>query len=86
MTSERRTSDRRTYNGPGWISMYVHGIDALVPCVIADVSKTGAKLTFRSAHDVPEILDLRLSKTSPASRRCRVVWRQRDAVGVRFVA
>jgi hypothetical protein len=66
--------------------MYANGIDSLVPCVIADVSKTGARLTFRTAHDVPEMLELRLSKTSPASRRCRVVWRARDAIGVRFVA
>lgn len=86
MTSERRKSDRRTYNGPGWVSMYANGIDSLIPCVIADVSKTGAKLTFRTAHDVPELLTLRLSKTADVSRKCRVVWRHRDEVGVRFVA
>jgi len=65
--------------------MYVHGVQALVPCVIADVSRTGAKLTCRSAGDVPEHLDLRLSPTSQTSKRCRVVWRTRDAIGVEFI-
>ncbi len=65
--------------------MYANGVESLVRCTIANISKEGAMLTFRSAHDVPEILDLRLSNTSPLKRRCRVVWRHKDSVGVQFV-
>jgi hypothetical protein len=45
----------------------------------------GARLTFRSALDVPECVELRLTRTAQTARQCPVVWRERNVVGVEFL-
>lgn len=85
MPEELRKFDRRIFGRKAWVKMYNFGIESHIPCMIADVSSGGARLSFRSARDVPEFFTLHLSLTSQTPRRCQVVWRARDAVGVVFL-
>jgi hypothetical protein len=84
MSLENRQSDRRAFGQRAWVKMRNFGIESLVPCTIADVSAGDARLSFRSARDAPDCFGLHLSPTSQTPKRCRVVWRARDAVGVVF--
>ncbi len=56
-----------------------------VPCVIEDISETGAKLGLKDMASIPDEFVLRLSGNRQASRHCRIVWRGEYAIGVRFV-
>lgn len=54
-------------------------------CVVADVSTGGARLTLRGSEAVPQRFELKVAGTEVV-RRCDVVWRHRNEIGVRFLA
>ena len=54
-----------------------------MPCVIADISASGARLSVDSVRDVPD--EFILSLNVHLMRKCKVMWRKRTQVGVRFV-
>ena len=64
----------------GWISL---GPDALIGCVIADISDSGARLKVEQPSDVPDEFLLLLSARGKP-RRCYVVWRTSDQIGCQF--
>jgi len=53
-------------------------------CIVSDVSETGARLDVEQPQSVPEQFNLLLSGRGGIYRRCRIVWRSQDQVGVRF--
>jgi hypothetical protein len=55
-------------------------------CHLCDVSATGARLSLapRVLAKLPEEFILVLAKRAKVHRRCRIVWRGQDEVGVRF--
>jgi PilZ domain len=84
MTVDRRASPRQAL-----------GRDVLIcsedgkpigACHLCDVSATGARLALapRVLAKLPEEFILVLAKQGKVNRRCRIVWRSQDAVGVRF--
>ncbi len=54
-----------------------------VPCVIADISGTGARLQSEHAALIPKVFDLALNQD--IMRRCQIVWRRKNQVGVKFL-
>ncbi len=52
-----------------------------VRCVVRNFSEKGAKIEVRSP--VPEAFDL-LFDCDQSRRSCRVIWRKKDQIGVRF--
>ena len=54
----------------------------VVPCVIRNVSDSGAKLELRSLVGIPASLVLRGAGFQP--QQCRVVWRTLREMGVTF--
>lgn len=80
---DRRRAYRRDIAYPVAIENPADGIR--VPCVIQDVSETGAKLGLKDLAAVPDEFLLRLSGNRQATRHCLVVWRVGQVVGVRFV-
>ncbi len=78
MTVEKRKYPRRSL-----------GLDACVtwphpvPCRISDVSATGARLTTDHMDMLPDEFDLALN--ADIMRNCRVVWRKKNQVGVKFL-
>ena len=55
-----------------------------VDCVLLDLSVMGAQLDIHGAHGVPDTFRL-VVLTERINRACRVVWRNGDRIGVRFV-
>jgi hypothetical protein len=58
-------------------------------CTMHDISETGARLTVGSRSDrdgahLPPKFILAISKSGNVFRRCEIVWRNNDEVGVRF--
>jgi PilZ domain len=54
------------------------------PCIVANVSTGGAKITGVQPEHVPDEFLLRLTPHSPL-RKCHIVWRSADALGVEFI-
>jgi hypothetical protein len=52
-------------------------------CVVSNFSGDGAKITGVETGPLPDEFILRISPHSPA-RRCHVVWRSKDGLGVEF--
>jgi hypothetical protein len=79
---ERREFQRgRTYLGGqlAFNNQYC-GVD----CLVRNISRNGAKLVFESTVLLPGEFDLTLPQKRE-SRRARIVWRQQDEAGVRFL-
>jgi hypothetical protein len=55
-----------------------------VPCAIADISETGARLVLQTECELPDRFMLLLTRNGVARRICRVVWRDGTSVGVEF--
>ena len=51
-------------------------------CLVHDLSDGGARLTSVGPEDLPETF--KLSLPSGVSPKCRVVWRSKQAIGVKF--
>jgi hypothetical protein len=64
--------------------MYRNG-SAFRLCMVNDVSATGAKLELADLDEIPNEFTLRLSKYGAVHRQCKVAWRSKTAIGVRFV-
>jgi hypothetical protein len=79
----RRKSLRRTFGYPARILL---GRETPpISCVIIDISETGAQLEVpAAAADVPETFALLIGGRSDVQRRCRVVWRSLNKIGVQF--
>ena len=54
-------------------------------CAVTDISASGAQLRLAATDDFPDEFRLVLAKGGKVHRRCAVVWRSKDRVGVRFV-
>jgi hypothetical protein len=74
---------RKSLQQPGWISF--EGGFAARPCVVQDMSSSGAKITIEDPNSLPGKLRLALSRDARTGRNCEVVWRRGKSVGVRFV-
>jgi hypothetical protein len=58
--------------------------DKLHGCVLSDISDTGARLAVEDSKALPNRFMLLLSGTGSARRRCRVIWREANQIGVAF--
>ena len=55
-----------------------------VACLISNISDSGARLDLESEVDLPDTFWLLLTPKGDARRHCRVVWREKAVVGVKF--
>lgn len=74
---------RKSLQRSGWITL--EGGFAVRPCVVQDMSSTGAKITIDDPNALPGKLRLAFSRDARTGRNCEVVWRRGRSVGVRFV-
>ena len=86
MTVDRRSSPRQALGRDAFVCC-----DEGKPigvCHLCDVSATGARLSMapRLLAKLPEEFILVLAKRGKVHRRCRIVWRSEEEVGVRFRA
>ena len=79
----RKREARKSLHQPGWITF--EGGFAARPCVVRDLSSSGAKLTIEDPNTLPAKLRLAFSRDARNGRPCEVVWRRGQTVGIKFV-
>ena len=80
---ELRRARRQPRRNAAWIGLASGGMH--IPCVLWDISDTGARLAAPRTNFLPPAFDLLLSKDGESRRVCRVVWRNEGYLGVQFV-
>jgi hypothetical protein len=83
MAVTKKREARKSLQQPGWITL--EGGFAARPCVVQDMSSTGAKITIEDPNMLPGKLRLGLTRDARAGRTCEVVWRRGKSVGIKFV-
>ena len=81
---ERRQAERTAINTPAEIRDLSGSV--IAHCVICNQSDGGAKLQFEADVDLPKEFLLMLAGMRTLGRRCQVIWRIGNKVGVRFAA
>lgn len=81
MKRDYRTKPRRPVRYKAWLRTE-DGAEAK-PCIFTDVSEGGARVKMVGAEEVPATVELMMSERSEG-RRCHVVWRSQNEVGLRF--
>jgi hypothetical protein len=81
VTKKRET--RKSLRQPCWITL--DGGFAARPCVVQDMSSTGAKITVEDPNVLPAKLRLAFTRDARTGRNCEVVWRRGNSVGIKFV-
>ncbi len=78
-----RGAKRTRRRNAAWIALGHGGTQ--IPCVLWDISDTGARLAAPRSKSLPIAFNLLLNKEGSARRVCRVVWRNDSQMGVQFV-
>ena len=81
-TKKRET--RKSLRQAGWITL--DGGFAVRPCMVEDISSSGAKITIQDNNTLPAKLRLAFSRDTRSGRACEVVWRDGRTFGVKFVS
>jgi hypothetical protein len=79
----KKREARKSVQQPGWITL--DGGFAARPCVVQDMSTTGAKINVDDPNVLPAGLWLAFARDARTGRNCEVVWRRGKSVGVKFV-
>jgi hypothetical protein len=74
---------RKSLHQPGWITL--DGGFAARPCLVHNMSASGAKITIEDSNPLPAKLKLAFSRDARTGRNCEVVWRRGKSVGIKFV-
>jgi hypothetical protein len=87
MAEERRRSLRKSFSHPA--SLFHADGKPICGCTLRDISDTGARLRIGERIEpggaqLPPKFILAISKSGNVFRRCEVVWRGKDEIGVRF--
>jgi hypothetical protein len=82
-TATKKREARKSLRQPGWITL--EGGFAARPCVVQNMSSTGAKITIDDPNMLPAKLRLAFTRDARTGRPCEVVWRCGKSVGVKFV-
>ncbi len=56
----------------------------LCDCALSDVSDRGARINVHDLEVIPDNFLLLLAGGGAARRKCRVIWRQPQQIGVKF--
>jgi PilZ domain len=78
----KRHEVRRRRHQSAWITL--ENGTANCKCQVEDVSRTGAKITLDRAVEVGKLFDIAFVPRV-AGRRCEVVWRRGNTLGIRFI-
>jgi hypothetical protein len=87
VSGERRRSFRKSFTHP--VNLLHPDGKPICGCTMRDISETGARLKIGShvepdGSQLPPKFILAISKSGNVFRRCEVVWRKNDEIGVRF--
>jgi hypothetical protein len=80
MPRERRKNFRVEWNSPATIHDSERNLGR--PCILSSFSNGGAQITGVRANTIPDEFALQITRDDV--RKCRVIWRTDDTLGVRF--
>jgi hypothetical protein len=80
---EQRRSNRENVQMPAWIELSA-GSEATY-CTVLDMSAEGARIALPVAAELPEEFRLLFSRDGRDGRRCRLIWRLEDQIGVNYL-
>jgi PilZ domain-containing protein len=80
----KKREARKSLRQSGWITL--DGGFAARPCMVEDISPSGAKITVEDNNTLPARLRLAFSRDARTGRACEVVWRRGKTCGVKFVS
>jgi hypothetical protein len=80
-TDNRRHARRFPAHHPAQILL---GSDAMIPCMVKDISTGGARIALKPQMDLPETFELFIAAHDLQVRRARVCWREGDFAGIAF--
>jgi len=81
--AELRKHARKQFH---WQAKIFTANEAPRSCSVTDVSQSGARLKVEKPDELPEKFFLVLTTTGKTRRLCRVIWRSKKDLGVKFVA
>jgi hypothetical protein len=84
MAITKKRDVRKSLQQSGWITL--EGGFAARPCVVQDMSASGAKITVDDPNVLPAKLRLAFARDARTGRPCEVVWRRGKSLGVKFVS
>ena len=84
MTVNRRKKPRKSVNRLNVIARDPDGA-IIASCLVRDVSERGVRLGVKAAEVLPDQFILQLTRNGRVLRRCRVVWRRGEEVGVEYI-
>jgi hypothetical protein len=79
----KKREARKSLQQCGWITL--DGGFAARPCVVRDMSTSGAKITIDDPNVLSGRLRLAFTRDARTGRNCEVVWRHGKSLGVKFV-
>ncbi len=80
----KKREARKSLRQDGWLTL--EGGFAARPCVVVDLSESGARLIVEDAQPLAKTLRLAFSRDARRGRDCAVVWRRGRSIGIKFVA
>jgi len=83
MALTKKRDVRKSLQQSGWITL--DGGFAARPCVVQDMSASGAKITVDDPNVLPAKLRLAFTRDARTGRPCEVVWRRGKSLGLKFV-
>ena len=83
MALPSKRESRKSVSQPGWITL--EGGFAARPCLVQDLSLTGARISLDDISTLPGRMRLAFSRDVRSGRDCEVVWRRGKSAGVKFV-
>jgi hypothetical protein len=83
MDGEKRKDHRQSLRYPAKIDLG-DGTPP-VPCELADVSVSGARVVVEDPARVPDQFVLLLAPEHGTIRRCKVIWREDNRLGLQFL-
>ena len=78
----KRREVRRRRHQSAWITL--ENGTGNCKCQVADVSQGGAKITVDRSVEVGKLFDIAFVPRA-GTRRCEVVWRRGNTLGIRFI-
>jgi hypothetical protein len=79
----KKREARKSLRQSGWITL--DGGFAARPCVVQDMSASGAKITLDDSSALSGRLRLAFARDARTGRNCEVVWRRGKSLGIKFV-
>jgi hypothetical protein len=82
--TDARSNPRAIVRRCGWFVGSVG--EQLRECTVWDESKTGARLVVNAPETIPDTFHIYMTLNFSSRRRCRVVWRSSNQIGVEFLS